>query len=106
MTICLCKVIFLMHTTVTAYRVTDEGLACTGENLIDLDHEQECKDAIPMIQDAIPDSSFVMSGSKLYRPKGCYFSGGNVFWNSHRTGGDCLTCRSICKGKRNKSKLL
>ena len=94
---CRCKLILLILTAVSAYSVTQEDFTCEEEGLRDLESEQECKDVIPLIQDVIPNASYVSQQDLSYRPPGCYFLS-NVFWNIN-AGSPEYSSRSICKGK-------
>jgi len=84
----------------TLYAVTDEGVSCSEIGMIKLDDSNECKFAIPFIQDVLPGLYYFGDTNLTVRPAGCYYtSGPAVYWNSHGHGGPCFNCRSICKGR-------
>ena len=83
-------------TATVGYTVTPLGVSCADKGMVELDTEDECKSAIPTIQDTISDVGFGGDVDLSNRPGGCYYKL-SVFWNTNK-GGACSSCRSVCKG--------
>ena len=91
------KSILLGSPTATGgYTITSWGVSCADKGMMELNNVDECKSALPTIQDTISDASFSGAVDISNRPGGCYYKW-SVFWNANK-GGACSSCRSVCKG--------
>ena len=77
------------------YVTTENGRAC-GENLVLT--KEECKNAIPLIQNIVPGAYFAYASSWTTIQPGCFYKAQRVWWNKYLSGSACSSCKSICKG--------
>ena len=76
------------------YVTTENGRACNENSVLT---EEECKNAIPLIQNIVPGAYFGYASSFTTRQPGCFYYTQKVYWNSYLSGSACGLCKSICK---------
>ena len=76
------------------YVTPENGRACNENSVLT---EEECKNAIPLIQDIVPGAHFSSSSSWPTRQPGCFYHTNGMYWNSYLFGSACSSCKSICK---------
>ena len=89
---------FLFQSLATMYVTTENGRSCNENSGIT---QEECKAAIPLIQDLVPGAYYDGGSlSMVDRPVGCFYHLGaspSLYWNSNPLGISCSSCRSVCK---------
>ena len=82
----------------TMYVTTESGRSCNENSGIT---QEECKAAIPLIQDLVPGAYYNGGSlSMVDRPVGCFYHPGaspSLYWNTNPLGISCSSCRSVCK---------
>ena len=82
------------------YVTTESGRSCNENSGIT---QEECKAAIPLIQDLVPGAYYSGSLSMVDRPVGCFYHPGTsppFYWNTNPLGISCSSCNSVCKQRK------
>ena len=89
---------FTFSSLATMYVTTESGRSCNENSGIT---QEECKAAIPLIQDLVPGAYYDGGSlSMVDRPVGCFYHPGtspSLYWNTNPLGISCSSCRSVCK---------
>ena len=77
---------------------TDDGVTCSDSGFMDLRNAEECSDAVNYAKSFNGNAHYVSAGFSSIDHKGCFmYSSGEMYFNTHPTGGRRSQSYSICR---------